>query len=139
MNETLGQIVDQAMKQRGLKGYELAARLGKQPAFVSRLINDEIKETLPVADMEAIERELSIPQPVMLRALGYAIPKAPRPTYGDNRLDILANEWDQLADNERTFIFGMIAVSRHRRGLTDIDEDIVQILTQSTLAVRALG
>jgi transcriptional regulator with XRE-family HTH domain len=86
MNDTLGQIVDRAMKQRGLKGYELAAKIGKQTSFVSRLINDDIKETLTPADMEAIERVLGIPQPVMLRILGYGIPEGPPPTYVDNRL-----------------------------------------------------
>jgi transcriptional regulator with XRE-family HTH domain len=86
MNVTLGQLVVRAMERRGIKGYQLATEIGKQASYVSRLINDEIKEVLPPSDLEALARVLGLSQAEMLRALGYQLGESEGVRYPEGSL-----------------------------------------------------
>lgn len=73
--ESLGQRIKRAMDARRppLRGYQLAALLERQQSYISKLINDQIKETPPPEVLQGLERVLGIPVPWSLRALGYAL------------------------------------------------------------------
>jgi transcriptional regulator with XRE-family HTH domain len=124
MNATLGGLVRAAMEARRLKGYQLADRIGKGGSFVSKLINDEIKETLPVADMMAIERELGIPQVAMLRALGYAIPEANDTTalpFGSERATLVAL-MSEITEEEARVLWKTARILQEERQARDLVE-----------------
>jgi hypothetical protein len=118
------------MEARAIKGYELARMIGKQTSFVSRLVNDEIKETLPVSDMAALERALGIPQVAMLRALGYDIPASEGPVVADFRLQELISTWPRMPEGLQRSFFEMFSALVATPGLLDNEEPRVAALAR---------
>lgn len=71
---TFGDLVRRAMQARGnMEGQELAELIRKSPSYVSKIINNNLKETPTPETLADLERVLGIPQPVMLAAWGYRV------------------------------------------------------------------
>ena len=118
--ETFGQMIERGMKAAGLRAYELAFKLGKQPSYVSRIVNDEYKGTPPPNELAILQEELGMSQLAMLAALGYDVSegdgfKMP----ADHRLMELASEWDKLTHPEKELIFELLEANRKRRRVLD--------------------
>lgn len=127
MSETFGRMVASRMRAHGnMTGVELARRLRKSASYVSQLINDEKKDTPPPEVMAGIERELGIPMLTQLRAWGYNLPPAAMPAFEDNRLELIAAEWDVLSDKEKDSMLDVIELSRLRRGLSM--DDVIRVV-----------
>lgn len=71
--QRFGILVRNAMDARGVKGYQLAAAMNKQPSYVSRIINGEYKGTPPAVEMIVIEEVLGLPIWKQLQALEYPV------------------------------------------------------------------
>jgi transcriptional regulator with XRE-family HTH domain len=137
--ETLGPLVRMTRERKGIRAADLAYHIGKDPSYLSRLERDLLKD-LPTPDvLVALARELDIPETRLLRALGFLQGDQPlRPTYGDTRLQAIADDWDHLNDAEKAAMMIILEGNRRRRGFDGLD-DIVQIVTQSGGDERALG
>lgn len=73
----LGALIRSARDHAGLRGYELAARISKQPSYVTRLETGEMKTLPSPEELAAIGEALDLPMPVMLAAAGYALDDEP--------------------------------------------------------------
>lgn len=73
--QALGRRVEDAMKTRGMAAYELAAKIGRQPSWVSRFLNGGMAN-LPDADtLQRIGEAVGLRMPAMLEAAGYLMPE----------------------------------------------------------------
>lgn len=75
--ERLGALIEAARERSGLKGYEVARRLGKQPSYVSRLENGDTKTLPPPHELRQIGQAIDLSVEEMLRAAGYIDDDAP--------------------------------------------------------------
>lgn len=70
-------LIRRMRERHGLKSFQLAAKIGKQPSYVSRLENGTAKETPPPDVLEALSRELGVSVAEMLESIGYDIDAQP--------------------------------------------------------------
>jgi len=106
MNEMqrFGKLIEDAMRKRGIVGYQLASMLGKQQSWVSRLVNGQNSNPPDPYDFDQLSRTLGVSKRSMLEAIGYLDPEVPDAGVayviheGDPRvaiLDLLAEETDE--------------------------------------------
>lgn len=139
METTLGKLIAARLHPNtNLKAKDLAERIGRSASYLSQLVNDQKQETPPPDVMAALERELGIPQATMLRLWGYDLPVSPRPELEDNRLQMVADNWEPLTEIEKLMVLKVIEGNRRARGFDGL-EDIVQVVTESVIARRASG
>ena len=116
MDMLYSDLLKRAMRRlEDMQGQELAARIGKSPSYVSKLINDVAKETPPPHVMAAIERVLEIPVAVQLRSWGYDIPNGPTPAYTDPDLAAVVAAWPMLLPDSRRIIVLALGMSDRAR------------------------
>src|SRR5688572_16058801 len=77
-----GALIRARREDLGIRSYELAQRIGRQPSLISRLETGAYKDTPPPDILAALERELGVSQREMLTALGYLADAPPRPAGG---------------------------------------------------------
>jgi transcriptional regulator with XRE-family HTH domain len=137
--ETLGPLVRRTRENKGIRAVDLAYYIGKVPSYLSRLERDLLKELPSPSVLTALARHLDIPEVHLLRTLGFLtdLPEVRR-TYQDNRLQTIADNWDQLTDAEKGSLLLIVEGNRRRRGLDGLD-DIVQIITNHGESSRAVG
>ena len=95
--ERLGALIATARERSGLKGYELARRLGKQPSYVSRLEGGGMKTLPPPEELHRIGQAIGLSVDEMLRAAGYDVG-------GDETADALAAVYRRLDPSIRKMI-----------------------------------
>lgn len=69
----MGALIRSAREHTGLRGYELAARIGKQPSYVSRLEQGEIKVLPPPEELAAIADVVGVTVLDLIDAAGYDV------------------------------------------------------------------
>jgi transcriptional regulator with XRE-family HTH domain len=115
----LGQTVEDAMNARGMAGYELASRIGRQPSWVSRFLNGGVANLPDVDTLERIGHAVGIRMPAMLEAAGYLKPE-------------LMDAGDVITvrrDDPRAKLLSAVA------GMTD--DDVVQFTQAMTFLMKA--
>jgi transcriptional regulator with XRE-family HTH domain len=73
MSNTLGELIRSARARNKWLGRELAAKLEIDPGTLSRLENDNYKDTPSPELIARISSVLSIPQTTLLESLGYQV------------------------------------------------------------------
>lgn len=126
--QRFGILVRNAMDARGVKGYQLAAAMNKQPSYVSRIINGEYKGTPPAVEMIVIEEVLGLPIWKQLQALEYPVgPDASTMIPDDVRLLDVIMTWEVLTDSEKSLITQALQVGAERRGQPEQSERLLEL------------
>lgn len=120
---TLGDLMRNRMRARGMTGKDLAARIGKSPNFVSKLLTGKMEETPSPGELAAIGEALGLPMDAMLEGLGYPI--SPDRGFAAAQDDALADLWSiliELDEDHRVYaadsLRAALALQQRRRGRT---------------------
>lgn len=141
MDTGIGAFISRRRDELGLTQTALAERVGLKRSHLSLIESGKI--ALPSADVRRrIAAELGVRHVDLLVIAGELAPDEidPRrqPTYGDNRLQAIADDWDQLTEKEKDFLLLILEGNRRRRGLDGLD-DIVQVVTESGARRESTG
>lgn len=136
----MGAYIKVMRERRGLSQSALALKAGISRAYLSQIESGRV--SFGSADIRRrIAAELGIRHADLIVAAGEltADEIAPplKPTYGDNRLELIAQEWPVLTDKERESLLDILELSRLRRGLSM--DDIVRIVGVSERRKVATG
>lgn len=85
MAESFGELIRNRREALGIKSFELAREIKRQPSIVSRIETGAYKEVPPPDVMAGLSRILQIPMPELFRSLGYEFDQEPMPTPDDPR------------------------------------------------------
>jgi hypothetical protein len=85
---TLGALIRQAMRARGMRKVDLVQRMERSPTFVHRLIHDLDKYPPPPDVLADLRRALGLSMRDMLTALGYEIESGASPSAADFASDV---------------------------------------------------
>jgi len=82
--DALGTIVRRARLAKGLLGWQLAAAIGKNASFVTKLEHGEVKEVPPPRVLHALAEALDLSEADLLVAIGYVVHDEPAPVPVDS-------------------------------------------------------
>jgi transcriptional regulator with XRE-family HTH domain len=135
----LGKLVEQARLRRGMTQKQVAEALGVQQTYVSAIETGARK--WPQEYIRPLSELLGLSQVEMAVAAGMIDPPErmpPRPVYRDDRLEALAENWDQLTDVEVALLMVVLDRNLLRRGQEGID-NLVRSVVRSGDIIEASG
>lgn len=112
-----GDLVREARLRHGLSAYELAARIKRQPSFLSRLENGQNANPPEPAVLKALTNVLGLSRKQMLISMGYLDESDIAPSSGFN-----VDDYFEPADSRRALISFVMALD------PDEDDDVIEVL-----------
>jgi transcriptional regulator with XRE-family HTH domain len=135
----LGGLVREARLRRGWTQEQLGDRLGVEKSYVSAIETGARK--WPQEYVRPLSELLGLSQVEMAVAAGMIDPPErmpPRPVYRDDRLEALAENWDQLTDVEVALLMVVLDRNLLRRGREGVD-NLVRSVVRSGDIIEASG
>jgi len=111
MAASLGAVLRQARKVRGLLAVDAARAAGISPAYLSKLENDAVKKPSPPVLLQLSEA-LAVPYAELMRLSGYRVPGESDAKSNDT---VNAALFASLTDDEREELLEYLAWYRARR------------------------
>lgn len=141
MDAGIGQFIIRRRDELNLTQTALAEMVGLKRSHLSLIESGKI--ALPGAGVRReIARVLGVRHVDLLVIAGELsedeIDPRRQPVYSDNRLQMIADDWQHLDELDKLMFLRILELNRRARGLDGLD-DIVQVVSESVGARRASG
>ena len=119
--EQLARAVRQARLAKGMRGIDLAQRIGKDPSYVTKLEHGTLKEVPDPATLRALADAIGLGEPILLELIGYRVrAEADAPAIVDARLQNIIDAWPTLHPAVQAAMTQLLDMPR-----LDADEQVI--------------